>query len=97
MLEKKPFVNYTLDGTKKDTDVEVISMKINKQERELIERLKRLTNYGQDAKVIKASMIVFEKVILSNFGSDLFMKFTSTERVKPIFETMKENDTFPKK
>lgn len=95
-IEKKPFVNYRLDEDKED-GVETISMKVNKEERELIERLKRYTNYGQDAKVIKASMQVFEKVILNTFGDTLFMKFTSSDRRKPIFETDKKESTFDKK
>jgi len=97
MIEKKKFTNYTSDEDKIDSDVETISMKINKEERELIERLKRYTNYGQDAKVIKASMQVFEKVILNTFGDKLFMKFTSSDRTKPIFENLKNNPDFDKK
>lgn len=87
---KKPFVNYTLDEDKEDKEVEVISIKINKQERETIERLKRYTNYGQDGKVLKIGLIVLEKVILSNFGEVLFSKLTNNERRKPIFEKDKE-------
>lgn len=88
MLEKKPFVNYRLEEERSD-EVEVISLKVNKEERLLIERLMRLTNYNQ-SKVIKISLGVLEKVILNNFGSDLMIKLTSTERSKPIFETSKE-------
>jgi hypothetical protein len=75
-IEKKPFVNYTLDENKKYTDVEVISLKLNIDERAQINRLKKITNYGQDAKVIKLSLIIAEKVILGLFGDDLFMKLT---------------------
>jgi len=87
---KKPFKNYTPDDEKVISDIETISMKLNLEERALIERLKRMTNYDQDAKIIKSGLIVLEKVILSNFGSDLFSKLTSLNRVKPIFEKDKE-------
>jgi len=90
---KKPFVSYTLDEDKVDSDVEVISLKLNKQERELIERLKRITNYGQDAKVIKLGLAVLEKVILGTFGAELFAKITSNERRKPIFDDAKKSET----
>ena len=90
MIEKKPFVNYTLDSERIDTDTETISMRLNKQEREQIERLKKLTNYEQDAKVIKLSMIVCENVILGLFGNELFKKLTSTNRTKPLTESTKE-------
>jgi hypothetical protein len=94
MLEKKPFVNYTLEEDKVEGAVEVISLKINKQEREQIEQLKKLTNYGQDSKVIKLSMVIARNVILNNFGSDLFQKLTSTNRVRPITETVKPINDF---
>ena len=89
---KKPFVNYTLAEDRVESDVEVISLKVNKQERELIERLKRMTNYNQDAKVIKIGMAVLEKVILATFGADLFAKLTSIERRRPIFDDAKNKD-----
>jgi hypothetical protein len=94
-LVKKPFVNYRLEEERND-EVEVISLKVNKEERLLLERLMRLTNYNQ-SKVIKISLGVLEKVILNNFGSDLFMKLTSSERSKPIFEKEKEVTQLDKK
>jgi len=97
MIEKKPFTKYTLDEDKIITDVETISMKVNLEERALIERLKRMTNYDQDAKVIKIGLAVLEKVILNNFGSDVFGKLTSLDRVKPIFEKDKDKLDFEKK
>ena len=96
-IEKKPFVNYTLDENRVASDIETISMKVNLEERALIERLKRATNYDQDAKVIKIGLVVLEKVILNNFGSDVFGKLTSLNRVKPIFETDKNKTDFDKK
>ena len=96
-IEKKPFVNYTLEEDKQDKEVETISLKINKQEREQIEQLKKLTNYGQDSKVIKLSMVIARNVILNNFGSDLFQKLTSTSRTKPITETIAPETDFSKK
>lgn len=95
-LIKKPFVNYRLEEERGNDEVEVISLKINKEERLLLDRLMRLTNYNQ-SKVIKISLGVLEKVILNNFGSDLMMKLTSSERTKPIFETDKTNNDFDKK
>lgn len=94
-IVKKPFVNYRLEEDRAD-EVEVISLKINKEERLLLERLIRLTNYNQ-SRVIKISLGVLEKVILNNFGSDLFMKISSSERTKPIFEKDKEVTQLDKK
>jgi hypothetical protein len=83
---KKPFVNYTLNEDKKENDIEVISLKINKKERELINRLQSLMNIDRDGTVIKVSLGIAEKVILSQFGEVLFKKLTSGERVRHIIE-----------
>jgi len=93
---KKPFVNYTLDEDKDDSAVEVISLKLNKNERALIDRLIKMTKYNQ-SKVIKISLQVCEKVILNNFGCELFMKLTSTERSKSISESPKDINEIDKK
>ncbi len=87
-LIKKPFVNYTLDEDKKENSFEVISLKVNKQERYLIEKLKRMTNYDQDGKILKIGITVLEKVILANFGDVLFTKLTSADRRRSIFEDL---------
>jgi hypothetical protein len=96
-IEKKAFVSYTLDEERKEETSKPISLKINKQERALIERLKRYTNYDQDSKVLKIGLIVLEKVILNNFGSDIFSKLTSSERVRNLMEELPEESNFPKK
>ena len=83
---KKPFVTYQLEEDKQEKEVEVISMKINKEERQQIEELKRLLNYGQDAKVFKIGLVVLKKVLLGFFSEELIKKITSNERRKPIFE-----------
>ena len=83
---KKPFVNYTLEENKQETGSEVISLKLNKEERALIEDLKRLTNYSQDSKVIKIGLKVLKNVILGTFGAELFIKITGSERRRAIFE-----------
>lgn len=85
MIIKKPFESYTLEEDKKEADAEVITLKINKAERDLLERLKNTTHYNQDAKVIKAALKVYEKVILNLLGPDLVYKLTDPDRRRPIF------------
>ena len=87
-LERKPFVNYTLDSEKKEQSHEVISLKLNLVERQAIERLKRIMNYKQDGKVIKAALIVLENVILNTFGEPLFKKLTDENRRRAVFEEL---------
>jgi hypothetical protein len=95
MIEKKPFVNYRLEEDRGDT-VETISIKLNKEERALLDRVMRLTNYNQ-SQAIKISLAVCEKVILNNFGSDVFGKITSSERIRPAFKDPKNSSGFDKK
>ena len=83
---KKPFVSYTLEEDRKETAVEVISLKINPKERELLNRLRSLMNIDRDGTIIKICLGVTEKVILSTFGEPLFKKISSAERVRHIIE-----------
>jgi hypothetical protein len=83
---KKPFVNYTLDEDKIESDSQPLVVRINKTERIQIDELKRLLNYGQDAKVIKAGLIVLKNVIHGTFGPELMQKITNENRRRPIFE-----------
>jgi len=85
-LIKKPFVSYTLDQDRKEETSEVISLKINPKERELLNRLRSLMNIDRDGTVIKICLGVTEKVVLNTFGEPLFKKISSAERVRHIIE-----------
>jgi hypothetical protein len=89
MLEKKPFVNYTLEEDKEEQDSQPLVVRINQQERALIDELKAVLHYGQDAKVIKAGLVILKNVIHGTFGEDLMGKLTSETRRRPIFEEAK--------
>jgi hypothetical protein len=83
---KKPFVTYTLDEDKEESNSETITLRINKEQRELIELLKVLFNYSQDAKVIKIALRVCRNVALANFGADVLEELTEGGRRRPIKE-----------
>lgn len=84
---KKPFVSYTLDEDKREEIVsEVLTIRFNKEERALLDELKVIMNFNNDAKAIKASMQIAKNVILGNFGGVLFRYLTSSTRRKPIQE-----------
>ena len=85
-IEKKPFVNYTLEEDKKEEASEVLTIRINKEERQLIDELKALMNFTNDAKAIKAGLQLSKNVILSTFGATFFRYLTSNTRRKPIEE-----------
>lgn len=85
-LEKKPFVSYTLDEDKKEESSEVLTIRINKDERALIDELKALMNFNNDAKAIKAGMQIAKNIIHGTFGAVFFRYLTSSTRRKPIQE-----------
>lgn len=58
-LEKKPFVKYDLGKNKQD----VVSLKLNPTERELLEADKKFLNMDRDGTTIKALVIAGRKVL----------------------------------
>jgi len=60
-LEKKPFRLYDETGKKKQ---DVVSLKINPKQRELLEECKKILNMDRDGTVIKALMLSGSKVLL---------------------------------
>jgi len=92
-LNKVPFQSRHLEGEGfwKDEDKESVpmSLRINKLEREQLERLKRYYNFSQDAKVIKLALDVLENVTHSTFGVQNIGYLTSNLRRKPVQEEKK--------
>lgn len=85
-LEKKPFVNYTLDEDKTEQNSETLTIRINKEERILIDELKALLNFTQDAKVIKIALQTQINVVHSTFGAPNLRYISSSTRKRPIKE-----------
>jgi hypothetical protein len=81
---KKPFVTYTLDEDKEESNSETLTIRINKEERERLELMKHIWSYGSDAKILKMGLIVFQNVTLTNFGSDFIKKVTDERRRRPV-------------
>lgn len=90
-IEKQPFRTYTLEEDKTETESQPLVIRINKEERALIDSLKALMHYGQDAKVIKAGLVVLNNVIQGTFGKDLMFKLTQENRRRPIIEEQPED------
>ena len=61
-LEQKPFVPYKLEEERTDK-FETISLKINKEERLLLERCKAILEQAKDGTAIKQLMFIGAKVI----------------------------------
>lgn len=97
MIEKKPFVSYTLDEDKIEKTTEVISLKINQSEREMLDELKRCFNTDMDGKIIKQALRYFKKVVFAGFTAQEMMYWTSSDRRKPLFDDSQEKQENAKK
>lgn len=65
-LIKEPFQNYTLDEDKVPY-AKRLTVRIDKQEEEWLEYLKRELNIGDDATIVRMALDVFENVVRSRF------------------------------
>lgn len=83
-LIRKPFENYTLEEEKKDEKSEVISIRLNTEERAMIEETKALFNIQHDAKAIKLLMKWSYFVIHGKSIADIFKYLFKKERAKRI-------------
>ena len=94
-MVKVPFRTYTLEEDKEDLG-EVISLRINKEERALLEELKSLMNFTADAKAIKSSLVLAKNVIHGTFTAPFFRYLTSSTRRKPVNEVQQAQVDFKK-
>jgi hypothetical protein len=80
MIEKKKFTRYDLD---KDNKVDVITLKLNAEERELLNTCKQVLNQSKDGTGIKQLMDIGSKVLLSgSTGTILEIVFNNKRRNK---------------
>jgi hypothetical protein len=83
------FTHKYLDEEKQETGDEILTIRINKQERELLNYLKNNLHFTADSKAIKASMLVMRNVIHNTLGEDLTFNLTRSDRVKSTGNTSK--------
>lgn len=83
-MEKKPYVNYTLDEDREDTNSTTLNIRLNLEEQERIDQLKFIYRYDQDAKIIKLALKVLQNVTLGTFGGQTMYKVTDERRKRAI-------------
>ena len=77
MIIKKPFVNYNLGEKKQD----IISIKLNKEDREKLETIKRYIQQPKDSTIYKQCLnLIYSKVILGNFDKEILQTLTNNIR-----------------
>jgi hypothetical protein len=88
-LVVSPFTTKYLNEEKQETGDEILTIRINKEERELLDYLKNNLHFTADSKAIKASMMVMKNVIQNTLGEDLTFNLTRSDRVKNTGNTSK--------
>lgn len=79
MLEKKKFVNYTLEEDK-DKNSFILAVRINKEEKELIKAIKQELNINSDSKALKISARVGLNVLQATFTPKVLTYLCSEKR-----------------
>lgn len=76
-FDKKPFERKHLD-TKDD----ILSIRLNDEERVRLKQLKDILQYDSDGRVLKDALIVMQNVVSGTFGEKLMRYISSQRRVK---------------
>lgn len=81
MLEKKPFVNYSLDEEKKDKP-DIISLRLTDEERKKLNTTKLILNIPSDGTALKIMAEIGLNVIHSTFPPKILAYLTKEKRVR---------------
>ena len=80
MLEQKPFTKYNLEG--EGTRQDIVSVRLNNEERDILEKYKRVFDIKSDGKMLKQGALIGFNVLQTLFPP-IFLKYLmSKERVK---------------
>ena len=79
MLEKKPFVSYTLEEDKKKESV-VLPVRTNNEEQKMIKEIKELINIHSDSKALKIAARVGLNVLQDTFSAKVLKYLCSEKR-----------------
>ena len=83
MIEKQPFVNYTLDEDREESDSEVLTIRFNKLNREQLDTIKWLLCESKDATALKYALEIAVNEIQHLLGENSWRKICSETRRKP--------------
>lgn len=76
-LEQEPFTRYH-----EEKRADTFTVRVNEEERKMIEELKELMNVKQDSKALKVAAKVGLNVLLSSFGKDTLRYLFKKDREK---------------
>ena len=81
-IEKVPFRNYTLDEDKKKEASEKFSIRLNAQERLMLDKIKEYLNIAEDSTALKISAEIGLNVLHSTFGEPILKWLFKKDRIK---------------
>lgn len=81
MIEKKPFINYTLEEEKKKTK-DIFTVRVNLEERAMLEEIKEDLNIKSDSKALKISALIGKNVLQGTFSRPILRYLFKKERQK---------------
>jgi hypothetical protein len=93
MLEKKPYVSYTLEEEKEETTSETINIRLNAIDRARLDELKWFLNESKDGTVLKYALEIAKNVLQGQLSEKSWLRICSQTR-KP--EVMKRPKTLEK-
>lgn len=83
VLEKVPFVNYTLDEDRVDSDSEVLTIRFGPEHREMLDVVKWYFHEPKDATAFKYALEWAKNDIQSKLSERSWRKICSETRRKP--------------
>jgi predicted adenine nucleotide alpha hydrolase (AANH) superfamily ATPase len=82
MLEKKPFVNYTLDEDKIDATRKTLNISFNKEEYAKIQKAQQILNIKLEGTAVKMCFEIGLNVLVSSLGEQNLIYLTSKKRTR---------------
>lgn len=80
MIEKEPFVRYDLDKDSKDKTI--FTVRLNKDERAKLDKIKELLNIANDSTALKMGAEIGLNVLLQTFGEPNLRWLFKKDRTK---------------
>lgn len=89
MIEKQPYVNYTLDEDKEEATSETINIRLNALDRSRLDELKWFLNESKDGTVIKYAVELAKNVLQGQLSEKSWLKICSQTRKPEVMKRPK--------
>lgn len=83
------FVRRYLDEELEEGEGERLNIRLNEDDRKILNELKEVLSIGTDATILKQGLRVYQNVIKYQFGSDLLKRLCSGDRRRPTPKELK--------